>query len=61
MPAKDLVGSALRGIVRTAREIIANRAMLVFMLAYFSTSMVSIRLSIWRLCTDRPWVWTPLA
>jgi UMF1 family MFS transporter len=35
MPAKDLVGSALRGIVRTAREIIANRAMLVFMLAYF--------------------------
>lgn len=35
MPARDLVGSALRGIVRTAREIVANRAMLVFMLAYF--------------------------
>lgn len=34
-PASALVATAFRGIARTARDIIANRAILVFMLAYF--------------------------
>lgn len=34
-PAKDLIKEAFRGIRHTVREIIRNRAMLVFMIAYF--------------------------
>ena len=34
-PARDLIVTAFRGIARTARDIIANRAILTFMLAYF--------------------------
>lgn len=35
LPATALIGSAFKGIARTAREIIANKAMLVFVIAYF--------------------------
>ncbi|MDD2533359.1 MAG: MFS transporter [Eubacteriales bacterium] len=35
MPAKALIGSALKGIARTAHDIFANKSILVFMLAYF--------------------------
>lgn len=34
-PTKDLIGQAFRGIVHTLRDIVANKAMLVFMAAYF--------------------------
>ena len=34
-PAKDLIKEAFRGIGHTVRQIISNRAMLVFMIAYF--------------------------
>jgi UMF1 family MFS transporter len=34
-PASALVRSALRGLGRTVRDILANKAMLVFMIAYF--------------------------
>ncbi|MBP1757697.1 MAG: transporter [Firmicutes bacterium] len=35
MPAKALISSAFKGIAKTVRDITANKAMLVFMLAYF--------------------------
>lgn len=35
MPAKSLVANAFKGIGRTVRDIFANKAMMVFMVAYF--------------------------
>ena len=34
-PAKDLIKQAFKGIVHTVQDIVANKAMLVFMVAYF--------------------------
>ena len=55
---KGDVGRSLRGVGATVREIIANKPMLVYILAYFSTSTACTRSSAWPRPTAPTSAWT---